>query len=63
MGVVILREGGVVLEEVNSWNQISIDLTHQLDTPPDFRHNGTDIPRTAAGTEWINVWLKYIDFL
>ena len=26
MGVVILREGGVVLEEVNSWNRISIDL-------------------------------------
>ena len=34
VGVVILGEGGVVLEEVGSWNGISIDLTHQLDTPP-----------------------------
>ena len=32
VGVVILGEGGVVLEEVDSWNGISIDLTHQLDT-------------------------------
>ena len=37
MGVVILGEGGVVLEEVNSWNGISIDLTHKLDTPPSLQ--------------------------
>ena len=37
MGVVILGEGGVLLEEVNSWNGISIDLTHQLDTTPSLQ--------------------------
>ena len=37
VGVVILGEGGVVLEEVYSWNGISIDLTHQLDTPPSLQ--------------------------
>ena len=34
VGVVILGEGGVVLEEVDCWNGISIDLTHQLDATP-----------------------------
>ena len=32
--VVILGEAGVVIEEVHSWNRISIHLTHQQDTPP-----------------------------
>ena len=37
VGVVILGEGGIVLEEVDCWNGISIDLTHQLDTPPSLQ--------------------------
>ena len=34
LDVVILGEAGVVFEEVYRWNRISIDLTHQQDTPP-----------------------------
>ena len=37
VGVVILGQEGVVLEEVYSWNGISIDLTHQVDTPPSLQ--------------------------
>ena len=37
VGVVILGEGGIVLEEVDCWNGIPIDLTHQLDTPPSLQ--------------------------
>ena len=56
VGVVIMVEGGVALEEVNSVNGVSIDLTHQLDTPPSLQAYTI----TVAGTGWGITGIAYI---
>ena len=55
VGVVILGEGGVVLEEVYSWNGISIDLTHQLDTPPSLQAQWNSQTKNSSWY-WVGSW-------